>query len=210
MWLNKMIAVVFLGVMAQATTPVSKLKLDRWELTNHDYYEDASQTAPTGTKLYRLKREAASAEGGARCANEWREKIAKKKSDLSGFCIAFFTEVTPTFHVLLNSTDTGPVELQGIDVDVKHVSVLKGGAGFFTDEANYDLFIKAVVGQTYIQMRRPLKFTKLGGADLRLGFDTSSLGPAPQPVAIEFILRFHVEGSSGTATVETDPIRIEL
>lgn len=210
MWLNRMLAGVLFGAVALGHAPVANLKIDRWDLTNTDFYEDASQAASAGTKLYRLKRDAASAEGGAQCANEWRDKVTKKRQDLSGRCIAFFTEVTPTFHVLLNSADPGPVVLQGIDVDVRRVSVLKGGPGFFTDGADYDLFIKAVTGRNYIELRKPLKFTKVGGLDLRLGFDTSPLGATPQPIAIEFVLRFHVEGSNGTATVETNLIHIDL
>jgi hypothetical protein len=207
MWVSKVLVLVAGAVFTNA--PTGDLKIDRWVLTNTQFYEDLTPAAPAGQKLYRLKRAAAADEGAERCANEWRESAASKR-ELGPFCRALFTEIAPTFRVVLHSGETGAVVLQGIDVEVKKASVLKGGHGFFADESYYDLFIKAAPGRTSVAMGQPMKFTTLGSVDLRLGFDLSPLGPATPAAAIEFVLTFRVDGGSGTATAETGPIRIEL
>jgi hypothetical protein len=206
MWVSKVLVLLAVAVFANA--PNADLKIDRWELTNTQFYEDLTPAVPAGQKLYRLKRAAAADEGAERCAKEWQESAASKK-ELGPFCRALFTEIAPTFRVVLHSGETAAVVLQGIDVEVKKASVLKGGHGFFADEAYYDLFIKAAPGRTSVRMP-PLKFTTLGSVDLRLGFDLSPLGPATPAAAIEFVLTFRVNGGSGTATAETGLIRIEL
>jgi hypothetical protein len=206
MWLSKVLVLLAVAVFANA--PNADLKIDRWELTNTQFYEDLTPAAPAGQKLYRLKRAAAADEGAERCAKEWQESAASKK-ELGPFCRALFTEIAPTFRVVLHSGETAAVVLQRIDVEVKKASVLKGGHGFFADEAYYDLFIKAAPGRTSVRMP-PLKFTTLGSVDLRLGFDLSPLGPATPAAAIEFVLTFRVDGVGGTATAETGLIRIEL
>ena len=195
------------GLACTVLTNAADLKIDRWELTNTSFYEDLSP-ASSGPKLYRLKRAAAADEGAERCTKEWQESAAKKK-ELGPFCRALFTQIAPTFRVVLHSGETAAVVLQGIDVDVKSARVLKGGHGFFADEAYYDLFIKATPGRTSVSVR-PLKFTTLGSADLRLGFDLSPLGANTPAASVEFVLTFRVEGNSGTATAEMPLIRIEL
>lgn len=209
MLLTRVLLVCLAGAVLSNPAGSADLKIERWELTNTEFYEDLTPSAPAGQKLYRLKRAAAADEGAEQCAKEWKEVAATKK-ELGPYCRALFAEITPTFRVVLHSGETGVVVLQAIDVDVKSASVLKGGHGFFTDEASYDLFIKAARGRTSVEMRQPLKFTTLGSTDLRLGFDLSPLGPATPAAAIEFVLTFRVEGNTGTATAQTDLIRIEL
>jgi hypothetical protein len=85
---------------------------------------------------------------------------------LEPFCQALLQEIAPTFRVVLRSEETGAVVLGQIDVEVKSVSIVKSGHGFFADEAYYDLFIKATPGVTPITLRQPLKFTTLGTADV--------------------------------------------
>jgi len=208
MWVTRVL-VGLAGVALVNAAAAVDLKIDRWELTNSQFYEELSPAAPAGQKVYRLKRAAATDEGAERCVREWQESVARKK-DLGSFCRALFTEIAPTFRVVLHSADTGAVVLQGIDVEVKSTTVLKGGHGFFADEAYYDLFIKAAPGRSSVTLRQPLKFTTLGSVDLRLGFDLTPLGPATPAAAIEFVLTFRVEGNNGTATAETRLIRIEL
>ena len=207
MWATRILVGVASAFLTNAVA--ADLKIDRWEFTNTQFYEDLTPAAPAGRKLYRLKRAAAADEGAERCAKEWQESVARKK-ELGPFCRALFTEIAPTFRVVLHSRETGAVVLQGIDVEVKTASVLKGGHGYFADEAFYDLFIKAAPGRSSGGVRQPLKFTTLGSVDLRLGFNLSPLGPATPAAAIEFVLTFRVEGTSGTATAETRLIRIEL
>jgi len=188
--------------------PAAELKIDRWELTNKEFYEDLTSSAPAGQKLYRLKRDHANEEGAERCAKEWKESVAKKKA-LGPFCQALFKEIAPTFRAVLLSGETNAVVLEAINVEVRKATVLKGGHGFFADEGYYDLFIKAAPGQTSMTPA-PLKFTKLGSVDLRLGFDLSPLGVDTPAAVVEFVLTFKVKGDGGTATVQTDLIRIEL
>ena len=208
MWVTRVL-VALAGVVLVNAPVVADLKIERWELTNTQFYEDLTPAAPAGKNVYRLKRSAAADEGAERCAKEWQESAARKK-ELGPFCRALFTEIAPTFRVVLHSGEMGAVVLQGIGVEVKSAAVLKGGHGFFADEAYYDLFIKAAPGRSSVTLRQPLKFTTLGSVDLRLGFDLSPLGPATPAAAIEFVLTFRVEGNSGTATAETRLIRIEL
>jgi hypothetical protein len=209
MWASRALVVLVLTAPLATNAAAGDLKIDRWELTNTQFYEDRSATAPAGQKLYRLKRAAAADEGAERCATEWQESVTKKK-EFGPFCKALFTEIAPTFRVVLRSGETGVVVLEDIDVEVKNASVLKGGHGFFADEAYYDLFIKAAPGQSSTKMRQPLKFTGLGTVELRLGFDLSPLGPSTPAGAIEFVLSFEVDGGNGTASAKTALIRIEL
>jgi hypothetical protein len=209
MWASRAIILLVLTTPLVANTAPGDLKIDRWELTNTQFYEDRSATAPAGQKLYRLKRAAAADEGAERCAKEWQESAAKKK-ELGPFCQALFTEIAPTFRVVLHSGENSAVVLQCIDVEVKSASVLKGGHGFFADEAYYDLFIRAAPGQRSTKMRQPLKFTTLGSVDIRVGFDLSPLGSSTPSGAIEFVLTFDVDGTNGTASAKTGLIRIEL
>jgi hypothetical protein len=185
------------------------LRVESWELTNKQFYEDVSQAAPAGQKLYRMKRDAADAEGAERCVAERREDLLSKK-DLSSFCRALFSEIAPTFLVVLRSGDPGEVTLEDITVEVKTATVLKGGHGYFTDDSYYDLFIKAAPSSTPSKPRKPFKFKTLGSADLRLGFDLSPLGASAPAAAIEFVLKFQVEGIKGTAAASTPLIRIEF
>jgi hypothetical protein len=209
MWANRAFLLLMVIMPAASTSATDDLKIDRWELTNTKFYDDLSAAAPAGQKLYRLKRAAAADEGAERCVKEWQESTAKRKP-LGAFCQALFSEIAPTFRIVLHTGETDAVVLQDINIEVKNATVLKSGHGFFADEAYYDLFIKAAPGQTSSKLRQPLKFTTLGSVDLRLGFDLTPLGPDTPSAAIEFILTFDVEGKSGSVSAQTGLIRIEL
>jgi hypothetical protein len=197
------------AAFTHATAAAADLTIDRWELINTQYFENVSPAAAQGRKVYRFKRAAAVDAGAERCVREWRDSVARQ-TQLEAFCQALLADIAPQFRLVLRSGDAGAVVLEGVDVDVKRASVLKGGHGFFTDDAYYDLFIKAAAGLTSVSLRQPLRFTTLGSVDLRLGFDLSPLGPATPAAAIEFVLTFRVDGASGTTTAQTGVIRIEL
>jgi hypothetical protein len=186
------------------------LKIDRWELTNTQFYEDLSASAPAETKVYRMKRAAAEDEGAEGCVKQRQEVAAGKRNEVEAFCKALFAKLAPTLQLVLQSGEAGPVVLQAIDVDVRNAYVLKSGHGFFADEAYYDLTIRAEKGERSVTLRQPLKFTKLGTLDLRLGFDLTPLGPEAPTAAVEFTLTFRVEGAKGTSSVKTGLIRMEL